>query len=160
MAIVFNIRHLENKSLNLQGEIEAEELGLEDLDELVHARQNLVYDLEIERLGSSILANGCLELALDCECARCLKSFRFPLVLRPWNCHLALEGEEAVPVVNDMVDLTPLVREDILLAFPQHPLCEPECGGLQLPTQNEAEKPSQSGVDSVWTVLDQLKFEK
>ena len=51
---------------------------------------------------------------------------------------LPLEGEEEVPVINDCVDLTPYMREDILLAFPQHPLCEPDCGGLQAqPGQSE-----------------------
>ena len=28
------------------------------------------------------------------------------------------------------VDLTPYVREDILLEFPRHPLCNPDCRGL------------------------------
>ncbi len=38
---------------------------------------------------------------------------------------------KAVPIKNDCVDLTPWVREDILLGFPQHPLCRPDCGGLK-----------------------------
>jgi uncharacterized metal-binding protein YceD (DUF177 family) len=45
--------------------------------------------------------------------------------------HLPLEGEDKVPVDNDCVDLTPFVREDILLEFPQHPLCKPDCGGIE-----------------------------
>ena len=36
-----------------------------------------------------------------------------------------------VAIENDCVDLTPFVREDILLEFPQHPLCKPDCGGLK-----------------------------
>jgi len=39
---------------------------------------------------------------------------------------LPLEGEEKTPVDNDCVDLTPFAREDMLLEFPQHPVCEPE----------------------------------
>ena len=67
---------------------------------------------------------------LACQCVRCLTSFRLPLELNGWTCHLPLQGEDRVKVLNDCVDLTPYVREDILLEIPQHPLCDPECRGL------------------------------
>ncbi len=73
---------------------------------------------------------GQLQLTLECECVRCLRPFQNHLVLKRWACHLPLLGEEKVLVVDDCVDLTPWLREDILLAYPQHPLCEPKCSGL------------------------------
>ena len=84
--------------------------------------------------GSESWKTGCWSraswLGLDCECVRCLKTFQYQLdwTIGPAICRL--KGEEDVPVVNDCVDLTPYMREDILLEFPQHPLCEPECRGL------------------------------
>ena len=48
-----------------------------------------------------------------------------------WTLHLPLEGEDKVTVENDCVDLTPFVREDILLEFPQHPLCKPDCARIE-----------------------------
>ena len=48
------------------------------------------------------------------------------------------EGEDRVAVDNDCVDLTPYLREDILLEFPQHPLCKPECRGLKKTSTGKA----------------------
>src|SRR5207248_631238 len=106
--------------VHLEGELPVEELNLDTRDELIQAREPLRYDFEVQKLeGNSLLAQGSLQLTLECQCARCLKSFRCPIKLDQWACHLPLEGEESVSVVNDCVDLTPYVREDILLEFPQ-----------------------------------------
>jgi uncharacterized metal-binding protein YceD (DUF177 family) len=63
---------------------------------------------------------------------------------------------------NDCVDLTPYVREDILLAFPQHPLCDPECGGLPDAsagkTSDVGGKGKTEAVSSAWAELNKLKF--
>lgn len=161
MALTFNLRHLEKKNLRLQGEITATELEIEALDELIHTPKPLAYDLEVQRLEGNVLVQGSLVLELQCECVRCLKSFRYQLELADWTCLLPLTGEDAVAINDDLVDLTPFVREDILLGFPQHPLCEPECGGMQLPPQTEPEKTKRSRPaqgSPVWTVLDQLKL--
>jgi uncharacterized protein len=74
-----------------------------------------------------------------------------------------LHGEERVAVVNDCVDLTPYVREDILLEFPQHPLCEPECRGLPKPEIGQAKKGSGAGPigpASAWAELDKLNLKR
>ena len=87
---------------------------------------------------------GSLTLTLDCECVRCLKTFEHELKLTDWALHLPLEGEEKVPVENDCVDLTPFVREDILLEFPQHPLCKPDCRGLKTKASRQDQKPCET----------------
>jgi uncharacterized protein len=159
MSLKFNIRHLEKRELSLAGEIPASELGVERLDELIHAERPLEYNLELQKLDNAILVHGSLRLLLRCECARCLKSFPLELSLQNWACHLPLEGEEKVEVVNDLVDLTPYIREDIVLAFPQHPLCEPECSGLPGPQKDlatgELKKKESS---SAWAELNKLKL--
>jgi uncharacterized metal-binding protein YceD (DUF177 family) len=55
------------------------------------------------------------------------------------------------------VDLTPFVREDILLGFPQHPLCKPDCGGLK---KNQAQKTGgrDKSESAAWAELDKLKL--
>jgi len=160
MIIYFNLRHLEKKSLRLQGEASPEALDMQVDATVIQARHPLSYDIEIERLGNSILLRGRLAMSLQCTCVRCLKIFERRIELADWSCHLALEGEEAVPVTNDIVDLTPVVREDMLLSFPQHPLCEPGCGGLTWPPASGKEKTEKQGAGSVWTALDQLKLKK
>lgn len=160
MPLTFNLRHLEEKELHLRGELPVAELELADVDELIHVQQPLRYDLHIQALDQSVLVQGWLSLPLQCECARCLKPFPFLLEFNPWTCHLPLEGEEAVPINNDSVDLTPLFREDILLTFPQHPLCEIDCGGLKNPPSGKAKTPGRksSETSSPWAELNKLKL--
>src|SRR5437660_11801259 len=101
-------------------------------------------------------------LKLRCVCVRCLKIFDYRLAFDSWSCLLPLEGEDKVLVSNDCVDLTPYVREDIVLAFPQHPLCEPECRGLLAGSSTGARPSSGASVtgdlSSAWTELNKLKL--
>ena len=125
-----NLHHLESHKIRLQGELPAAELDFGVKDEMIRAEKPLRYDLTVERLDGGLLLTGSLRLVLDCQCVRCLKTFEQELVLKDLTCHLPLAGEERARVENDCVDLTPIVREDMLLEFPQHPMCEPECAGL------------------------------
>ena len=76
--------------------------------------------------------------------------------------HLPLVGEDAVPVTNDCVDLTPFLREDILLTLPQHPLCKPDCRGLsQFAAGGASGQTSQTNAGaSAWAALNKLKLNK
>jgi uncharacterized protein len=162
MPLLVNLRHLEPHSLRLEGELPVEELDLDTRDEMVQAKEPLEYDFEVQKLEHSLLAQGSLALTLDCQCVRCLKPFKHTIKLENWAIHLPLQGEESVPVENDCVDLTPHVREDILLEFPQHPLCDAECRGLPNSNAGKATKPlkadqPQSG-STAWSELNKLKF--
>jgi uncharacterized protein len=105
------------------------------------------------------LVQGQIELKLDCECARCLKPFEHRIVLDPWAAHLPLEGPEKAVIKDDLADLTPYLREDILLEFPQHPLCGADCAGLlNRPKENVTKGHGQTGGSSAWAELNKLKF--
>jgi uncharacterized protein len=162
MPLLFNIRHLEQKPLVLRGELPAVELELDGIDELIHVGRPLEHDLEVEQHERSILVNGRLELQLQCECVRCLKAFEQRLELADWACLLPLEGEDKVLVTNDCVDLTPYLREDILLAFPQHPLCETGCRGLSATPWTGVKPPSGANqtevISPTWAELNKLKL--
>jgi uncharacterized metal-binding protein YceD (DUF177 family) len=162
MPITFNLRHLEKRELRLVGEVPASELDLVDADEMIQVNEPVRYDLLLERLSDSVLVQGQLHCTLSCQCVRCLRPFTFELELKPWTRDLALTGEERVPVSNDCVDLTPYVREDTLLAFPQHPLCEADCPGLRETGGDSNESASVerpvSEASSAWAELNKLKF--
>lgn len=160
MPLTVNLRHLENDNLAMSGELPVAELDLDARDEMVRATQPLQYDLEIDVLDDSLLVQGSLQVTLDCQCVRCLKDFKFDLGLDPWTLHLPLAGEEAVSIKNDCVDLTPLVREDILLGFPQHPLCKPDCSGLKQASVGKARKTvgKDESKPSAWAELNKLKL--
>ena len=158
MPIIVNLRHLEKKDVHVEGEISAKELEIDNVDEVVHTQTPLKYDLTVEQNGSNLLITGKLNITLDCECVRCLKPVRYPIALDPYNAFVALEGEDAARVSNDLVDLTPYVREDILLAFPQHPVCEAECESLPLTSGKEQSSGAALGHLSAWDELNKLKL--
>jgi len=151
--LTVNLRHLELHGIRLQGHVPVEDLDLDLHDEMIRPAKPLLYDLHVEKLHHALLAQGRLQIALDCQCVRCLKPFEKKLVLDHWTLHLPLEGEEKAVVDNDCVDLTPFVREDILLEFPQHPLCNPDCGGLKKISQMRHEE-----NESAWSELNKLKL--
>ncbi len=117
MPAKVNIRHLEERDIEVQGDLSPAELELGQIDELIQVRRPLHFDLTIQRLGGDIVAQGSLELTLDCECSRCLKPYAHVVKVDDWTAHLPLEGPEKVAVHDDFVDLTPQIREDILLEF-------------------------------------------
>jgi uncharacterized protein len=160
MPLAVNLRHLADHDLALKGELPTAELDIETRDDMLRIAGPLAYDIEVQKLDEGLLLRGRLALTLDCQCVRCLKPFQHRLEIPAWVCDVPLAGEEKAPIINDCVDLTPYLREDTLLAFPQHPLCRPECGGLKGPRKPK-EKASVSETEissSAWAELDKLKL--
>ena len=161
MPLIFNIRQLEKSDLELNGELPVAELELSGLDDLIQPGPPLAYDLTVQNVAGNILVQGQLDITLNCECSRCLKSFKFNILLENWTLHLPLEGDEKITPNNDCVDLTPYIREDILLELPQHPLCQPDCAELPNLTKKSAKKApktSPAPTSSAWSELNKLKF--
>ena len=160
MPLIVNLRHLEKNDVVLRGELPVDELKLDTRDEMIGVTQPLRHELEVQLLERSLLVRGSLRLMLECRCVRCLKPFKRELKLNPWTCHLPLEGEEQVPVVNDCADLTPYVREDMLLEFPWHPLCKPDFRGLEKINTGKAKNPGGRDelIPPAWAELDKLKL--
>ena len=162
MPIAVNLLQLGNGILRLQGELPAEELDLDDVDELIHPKLPLNYDVSVEKEPGGLLARGKLRIVLDCECSRCLSPFLVTVENLDWTCMLAFEGEDKVTVISDSVDLTPQIREDIVLAFPQHPLCKTNCQGLK-PLRSEpsggiGSKGGATSSSTPWSALDNLEI--
>jgi len=131
MSLIVNLEDLKEADVRLEGELPLEMVQTEATDELIKVDKPLAYELNASLLDDALLVRGQLELPLDCECARCLKPFVHTVTLPDWTLHLPLAGDDAIGTINDSVDLTPWVREDTLLGFPQHPLCTPDCSGLK-----------------------------
>ena len=162
MSLPLNLRNLEKETTILKGEISAEELGIQGIDELIHTPQPLTYEIEAHKMEEGLLLQGRLSLPLECECSRCLKRFDDLIELTDWACHIPLEGDDKATVDNESVDLTPYLREDILFGFPQHPLCRVDCDGLpkELPSRSETSSGVSQNAEtsSVWSELNKLKF--
>jgi len=164
MPLLVNVRNLLKESAHLVGEVPVADYAADFKDELIRIVEPLSYDLEIDRQGSELTLVGRLETELECDCGRCLKTFRQALVVPDFAALVPLEGEDAVVVKDDFADLTPVLREDTFLALPTNPLCTPDCRGLvpkapdrDLRLGEDGPAGSADGV-SPWDALKNLKL--
>ena len=95
----------------------------DDGSEIVHPATPLRWSFVAKLFGTELLIEGRVSARFEGICARCGRD-------------LALEIAEPlcfskeVPAENAEVDLTSDLREAILLALPNHPVCGPGCKGL------------------------------
>ena len=103
----------------------------------------LVINLVFYRSGQEVFLHGNLSAEVTGCCARCMEDYTFSLqhsfdvVLVPEVVKLGRKAEELH--AEDLglshydaeeIDLTPLIREQALLALPTRPLCNENCRGL------------------------------
>ena len=129
-------------------------------DEMIRVEKPLRYDLAVEKLHDAVLRHRLVAAGSGLRVRPLPEEVPARAETGRLGVHLPLEGEDKVPVDNDCVDLTPFVREDMLLEFPQHPLCKPDCAGLRKKVPARPGKPParMNPKPSAWAVLDKLKL--
>ena len=119
-----------------------EDIG--DLDENLKVKAPLVGKAKFIRTTDGILVTGRAETELKLVCDRCLAPFltliRFPFqeefhptVDINTGASLSIDPAEERENLIDayhIIDLSEVLRQNILLALPAHPLCRPDCRGL------------------------------
>jgi len=122
----------------------------------------IVVDIELAWVTDGLLATGTLRAPWSGDCRRCLKPVTGELAVA--FCELFEESPrdgESYQLRLDTIDVTPLVREAILLELPLAPLCAADCQGL-CPTcgadlnQGPCQCAAMSG-DPRWAALDALR---
>lgn len=90
--------------------------------------------LRLSRTREGILVQGRLETAREGECRRCLTTMSIPIELTLEELFEYQPGKEVqseFSIESDTtLDLTPLLREEIIVNTPLAPLCKPDCAGL------------------------------
>lgn len=163
MKLLINLRHLEKGPQFYQGALTPETLDLDIHDDVVQSHNDVHYAFRATLQNQGIYIEGTLETAIECVCVRCLQAFKKEVKVDPWITLVPLEGDEKVEIEGDCADLTPVLREDMLLDFPHHPVCKTDCEGLKQPgsdkpeSENSAPKPAEPS--NVWSALDKLNLE-
>lgn len=121
--LIVDIERLARDGEQFTGEIPAGVLELGPDEELIVPAGDIRYDLFIQRLDDELLVRGSVTQPFRCTCVRCNRVFDWESVDRRVTFSIAI-GE------NLFVDLTPDIREGIILTFPNHPVCRTECRGL------------------------------
>ena len=106
-----------------------------------HLSAPVAVDLSYYRSGMDVVFGGELEARAEATCARCAeqfdtkcgRSFRFvlaPKAVGEPDSDLRAEDLEFSFYEGEEIDLSPLIREQVLLALPTRPLCKEDCRGL------------------------------
>lgn len=95
-------------------------------------------DLLLESVVEGVLVSGTAVAATEGQCSRCLdpiadevrihitELFAYP----DSTTDATTEEDEVSRLVDDRIDLEPVVRDAVVLALPQVPLCAEDCLGL------------------------------
>jgi uncharacterized protein len=143
-----HLKQIPAEGLHLAGE---EDCPLQELEtEGIHCAGRLHYDIDVGVAGGGLWANGSLSQPVELRCVSCLDNFVHEIRVPAFAVHLELPGPETI-------DLTPFMREDILLSLPAHPRCDRDgdrvCAAKQITT---AEEDAKRQAD--WSALDKLKL--
>jgi len=106
-----------------------------------HLTDPVALHLNYYRSGMDVVFSGALEAPAQATCARCAEEFdtssnrSFRFVLAPKaagdpDSGLRAEDLEFSFYEGEEIDLSPLIREQVLLALPTRPLCKEDCRGL------------------------------
>jgi uncharacterized protein len=127
----------------------------------------------LKRIRQTLYLEGNLRTEVEMDCSRCLEAARLPIsapfkyILTPAQAEhpeeqeLNAEDLDFIYYQDDLIDLDPLVAEQILLQIPMKVLCREDCRGLcphcgislnQHSCQCHAER-----IDSRLAVLKKLK---
>ncbi|MDN5726036.1 MAG: DUF177 domain-containing protein [Propionibacteriales bacterium] len=95
-------------------------------------------DIRIEAVGEDVLVTGTARTEVRGECGRCLTEIADAieidiqeLFVHP-GAHSADEDDEldASQMEGELLDLEPLLRDQVVLDLPFQPVCRPDCAGL------------------------------
>jgi uncharacterized metal-binding protein YceD (DUF177 family) len=145
-----HLKQIPIEGLHLEGE---EECPITEFEaEEIRCVRPLSYNLDIGVSGSALWATGSLRQKVELRCVACLEKFVHELSVPAFAMRTELDGPETV-------DLTPFMREDLLLNLPAHPRCDRDGGRVckaaqSRPTTHDTKRKSD------WSKLDQLRLKR
>jgi uncharacterized protein len=104
----------------------------------IPAGNPIVLDVRLESVVEGVLVSGTASATVSGQCSRCLDLLTDRLEVELIELFAypdtATDGttdpDEVSRVVDGLIDLEPVVRDAVLLALPQAPLCREDCLGL------------------------------
>ena len=116
-------------------------------------------EVRLESLHDGILVTAEADAHVEGECIRCLDPISDTLRVDIAELFAYSEDEAFdYTVVDEHVDLEPLVRDAVVLALPFQPVCRPDCPGLDPETgeklsADSSREPAQR-IDPRWSALE------
>ena len=115
-----------------------------ELDLTIVPLSTLDGDISMIRTSDGVLVTGDLHTSVELSCSRCLDLFAMPVrfsieeefhpsidIMTGAKIPMTAEDEPATLIdAHHILDLTEVVRQDMLLAMPMYPVCRSKCKGL------------------------------
>ncbi len=100
--------------------------------ELVRVDEAIAFDLSVTAMEDGVLVEGTLEGRYVTVCRKCLREDTHPFGFRAAELYQHPPGvpEQRYVVLEETIDLDPLVRDNVLLELPLNPKCSDDCAGL------------------------------
>ena len=145
-----HLKQIQTEGLHLEG---YEECPIPELEgEEIRCAGPLHYNINLGVAGGALWASGLLSQPVELRCVSCLEKFVHEIKVPAFAVHMDLPGPETV-------DLTPFVREELLLNLPVHPHCDRDADRICKPKRVTAtEQDAKRKPD--WSALDKLKLDR
>jgi uncharacterized metal-binding protein YceD (DUF177 family) len=112
-----NLNEMQTEGKDVEGELRQDIFELGKESSAPRATAPVRFSLHISLDQDLVVVEGNITTQFDLECSRCLERFPWAVDLDPYTSDEPREG-------RSILDLTELLREDILLALPSYPHCE------------------------------------
>ena len=145
-----HLKQIPPEGLHLEGD---EDCPIRELEtEEIRCTGPLHYSIDLGVTGEALWASGSLSQPVELPCVACLEKFVHEIQVPAFAIHTELRGPETV-------DLTPFMREDLLLNLPAHPRCDRDADRVCTPKQIETSE-QDTKRKSDWSALDKLKLKR
>ena len=138
----------------------------------VPSGSDIDFDIRLEAVVDGVLVSGTALVSVEGECSRCLEPiafdmevdlqelFEYPATDAKGRMVEKPDADDELPQLDgDYLDLEPVLRDAVVLAFPLSPLCQPDCRGLCSEcgaNLNENPDHVHETVDPRWAALSEL----
>lgn len=120
----------------------------------IHVEGPVSYDFHAQTAPSELIVHGSISVPVSFRCSKCGESFK--ITIKEPNFASVKEAER-----DQSVDLTGEMREAIILAFPNYPVCKPDCKGLCAQcgvSLNREQCKCKGNKGNTWAALDGLEL--
>jgi uncharacterized protein len=143
-----HLKQIPPEGLHLEGD---EECPISDVQaEDMRCVGPMSYNIEIGVSDGALWATGSLKQSVELRCVACLRNFVHQIRVSAFAIRTELHGPETI-------DLTPFVREELLLNLPPHPRCDRDGSAVCQAAQPQP-APSEVKRKADWSALDKLKL--
>ncbi len=128
----------------------------------------LSLNLRLESVSEGVLVSGTVSGPLSGECGRCLRPISAMVDVSIQELYaypdsvtdVTSDDDEVGRLMDDLIDLEPVLRDTVVLSLPNNPLCRQDCPGLcpecGVPRDELPADHGHGQMDPRWAVLSQL----